>query len=248
MNPSPALNLNQDYYIITHVAGINEANNELFVYAEATPGVLPWVLHDHFTSPKSGRLIATTTATAVSGSTITVASATGIVVGQYAFSATTSVDTGQITRGTKVTGVAGTSITLSAPINSSMSSTPVEFAGPVAHTTGSVTAGSTTLTVTSGTGLVAGGMNTGQFISMAGVLPGTYLASGSGTSWVMSQAAASNQSTVTSEFWTPDGSTFGIHYGKYSSCNSPADMWYSGLIFDPYGTILPLVVAGTVPL
>ena len=143
MNPSPALNLNQDYYIITHVAGINEANNELFVYAEATPGVLPWVLHDHFTSPKSGRLVATTTATAVSGSTIVVASATGIVVGQYVSSATTSVDTGQITRGTKVTGVAGTSITLSAPINSSMSSTPVEFAGPVAHTTGSVTAGST---------------------------------------------------------------------------------------------------------
>lgn len=247
--PSTALNFAQDYYVITHVAGVNEANDDIYIFGETTPGTLPWTLFGHLTWPRSGPVRDTTTATAGSGaSTITVASATGIQIGQTVWSGTTSTATPEITAGTTVTSIAGTSIGISAPTTTSMSATPVMFTGPVAATTGSVTAGSTTLTVTSGTGLVAGSPGTGQVVGMAGVLPGTLLNSGSGTSWVLSQPATTTQTSVPVQLWTPQTQHYGFHFGKYSSCSSSGDMWFGGFIFDPYATVLPLIANGTLPL
>lgn len=247
MNPSPALNLNQDYYGLLHSAGINEPNDEFFVYYEATPGTLPWVLHDHFTAPKSGQVRTTTTATqATIGSlSIVVASATNVVVGQSVYSATTSVDTGQIPLGAKVTSVAGTTIGISLATTASMSATPVEFAGNAAFQTCSVTGGSATLTCGAGTGLVAGTKNTGQYVGMpGGVRPGTWIASGSGTTWMMSEKAIATLSSQPTQFWNPDGSVLGMHFGKYSSCSFPGDVWYSAMEFDPFGGTLPNIANG----
>jgi hypothetical protein len=251
LTPSPALTKGQDYLQITHVAGIDEANNELFIFYEATPGTLPWILHDHFSTPKGGPVIATPTATGTSGATsFTVSSATGIVVGQAVYSATGSVDTGQIPHGAKVASIVGTTISIApTTLTGNMIATPVEFAGPVAATTASTTAGSTTLTVASGTGLVSGAsLSAGaQLIGMAGVQAGTFLLSGSGTSWVMSQPATLTEISGTPvQFWGPNGNSFGFHFGKFSSCTSTADMWFSAMTFDPYGTILPLVASGAI--
>lgn len=258
LNPSPALNQNQDYAVLWKVPGVNSLIEDVYILYEATPGTLPWIVHDHFTAARTGNHVITTTASASSGaSSITVASATGIVTGQAVFSATTSVDTGQIPLGAYVgssytpgsttvplVNAAGSSITTTA----SMSTTPVEFAGNTAYQTCSVTAGSTTLTCGSGTGIVGGASNTGQFVGMAGVAAGTWVASGSGTTWTLSQKAVTTQTSVPAQFWNPDGSTLGFHFGKYSSCTFPADFWFSGIIFDPYGTLLPQIANGNLPL
>lgn len=248
--PSPALNLGQDYYVATHVAGINEPNDELFILGEATPGTLPWVVVDHFTFPKTGPIQATPTGTGTSGaSTFTVSSATGIVVGQSAWSASGNTDSGQIPLGATVTSITGTTVSISpATLTANMSSTPLIFGGPLAHTTASTTAGSTTLTVTSGTGIVAGDQGTGQLVAMAGVTTGTWVASGSGTSWVLSQPAAATESTVIANFWPWQTAGYEFHFGKYSSCTSTADYWFSGMIIDPYGLVLPGIANGTNPL
>lgn len=70
---------------------------------------------------------------------------------------------------------------------------------PQATTTGTVTSGSDALTVGSGTGIAAG-----QYVIMAGVPVGTTIASGSGTSWTMSQNASANETSVAASFldWT----------------------------------------------
>lgn len=119
---------------------------------------------------------------------------------------------------------------------------------PAATTLGTVTAGSTALTVTSGTGLTAGSADVANGIAMAGVPPGTYLASGSGTSWVMSQPATTNEVAVTASFWAAAGGPFGATFGKYSSCSLNNNVDFSGFIYDPYGVILPLIAAGTISL
>lgn len=247
--PSTALNFGQDYYVITHVAGINEANDEIYVLAESPPGTLPWTVIDHLTWPKAGPVQNTTTATAPPGaSSITVASAKGIVVGQKVWSAKHEVDSGEIPIPTTVTSVNGTTIGISNATTAAMSSTPVEFTGQVATTTGSVTAGSTTLTVASGTGLVAGPHGTGQLVGMTGVLPGTWLVSGSGTSWTMSQPAKTTESGVTAAFWPPNPGALEFHFGKFSSCTSTANTWFSGFIYDPWGNILPKIANGSLSL
>lgn len=236
MIPTKKLVPGQDYYIIMHAAGVNEANDDLYILSESTPGTLPWVVQDHFTYPRAGPIQDTTTATAGSGaSSITVASATGIVLGQ-------SVWATGIPVATTVTSVSGTTIGISQPTTGSLSSTSIKFTGPTATTTASVTAGSTALTVVSGTGI-----STGQVVAMAGVPLGTTIASGSGTSWVMSQPANHNESSITASFW-PTYGQFGFTFGKFSSCSIAGDEWFSGMIFDPYGLFLPLVASGAIQL
>lgn len=246
--PSTPQVLSQNYIVVSHYAGVNEPNDEIYVFGENTPGTLPWVQFGHMTWPRSGPVILTTTATqAVAGSnTIVVASATGIVIGQTVWSGTTSTLTSQLTPGTKVTGVSGTTITISPVTAQAMAATPVIFAGNVAEATGSVTAGSTSLTVSGVTGTITGGASgTGQVVGMAGVPNETWVASGSGTSWTLSQPASSTQSSVPVYFWTPQVQGYGFHFGKYSSCNSSGDMNFSWTIFDPYGTVVPLLANGT---
>jgi hypothetical protein len=74
------------------------------------------------------------------------------------------------------------------------------LAGPTgpgaATTTGTASLGSTALTVASGTGLAAG-----QLVFGSGIAPGTFLASGSGTSWALSQATTSALSSTTVAFY-----------------------------------------------
>lgn len=253
--PSTPLNLNQDYYIISHVAGVNDANDDIYVLAEATPGTLPWVVIDHITWPRAGPIQATATGTASSGATsVTVASSTAQpVVGQTIWSGTGGVGTSQITPGTLVTSVSGTcssscTVGISAVTTASMSTTPLIFTGATARTTASTTAGSTTLTVTSGTGLASGDRGAGSVVGMVGVQAGTWLAAGSGTSWTLSQPATLTETSATADFWPTAGTTYDIHFGKYSSCSSTADYWFSGLVMDPYGTYLPLVASGALPI
>jgi hypothetical protein len=74
------------------------------------------------------------------------------------------------------------------------------LAGPTkpaaATTVGTASNGGTTLTVASGTGLAQG-----QLVFGSGIAPGTFLASGSGTSWVLSQATTSALSSTTLVFY-----------------------------------------------
>ena len=74
------------------------------------------------------------------------------------------------------------------------------LAGPTgaaaATTTGTASNGGTALTVASGTGLAAG-----QLVFGSGIAPGTFLTSGSGTSWVLSQATTSALSSTGLSFY-----------------------------------------------
>jgi hypothetical protein len=169
INTSPAMAAGQGYFVIMHAAGAADANNDIYVLGEVTPGTLPWVVIGHGTKAK-----------------VTAAAAT---------------------------------------------------------TTGSVTTGSTTLTVASGTGMAIG-----QSVGMTGVLAGATLASGSGTSWVLSIPAASTQTTVSAKFFAAAGGPYSFTFGKYSSCSMSNAVDFSSIIYDPYGVILPLIAAGTVSL
>jgi hypothetical protein len=114
---------------------------------------------------------ATTTGTASNGSTaLTVASGTGLGVGQ-------SVNGNGIAAGTVVSAVSGTSVTLSLATTAALSSTPLTFIGTVvATTTGTASTGSATLTVASATGLFAG-----QTVACSGVPAGDVVTAISGT-------------------------------------------------------------------
>ena len=69
--------------------------------------------------------------------------------------------------------------------------------GPAAATTaGTASSNSTALTVASGTGLAVG-----QLVFGSGIAPGTFLASGAGTSWVLSQATTSALNSTTLTFY-----------------------------------------------
>ncbi len=69
--------------------------------------------------------------------------------------------------------------------------------GPAtATTTGTASQGSTALTVASGTGLAVG-----QLVFGSGIAPGTYLVSGGGLSWTLSQATTSALSSTTVAFY-----------------------------------------------
>ncbi len=74
------------------------------------------------------------------------------------------------------------------------------LAGPTgssaAATTGTASSGSTALIVASGTGLA-----TGQLVIGSGIAPGTFLVSGGGTSWVLSQATISALSSTSLAFY-----------------------------------------------
>ena len=73
-------------------------------------------------------------------------------------------------------------------------------AGPTgssaAATTGTASSGSTALIVASGTGLAAG-----QLVFGSGIAPGTFLVSGGGTSWVLSQATINALSSTSLAFY-----------------------------------------------
>lgn len=126
---------------------------------------------------------------------------------------------------------------------------------PKAVTTGTVTSGSAALTVGSGTGIAAG-----QYVIMAGVPVGTTIASGSGTSWTMSQNASANETSVAVSFldWTglgtirgagvlgslfpiPDGvMANGVHYISGTFATSSGVVTGKVAVKNTAGTVVPI--------
>ena len=96
------------------------------------------------------------------------------------------------------------------------------LAGPTgaaaATTTGTALNGGTALTVASGTGLAAG-----QLVFGSGIAPGTFLTSGSGTSWVLSQATTSALSSTGLSFYNVlDVTLTDSTNGEFGTLSGPA--------------------------
>jgi hypothetical protein len=239
--PSGTIAQGTNVRLYLHAAGLNEANNQVVVATCSgtctTALNSTWSVALTVNKPWVGTPIATTTATGSPASNqIVVGSATGIVIGQSVTGTNGQFD---YSPGTYVTAITGTTVTLNQnPLNTLVAKT-VYFGGMVATTSGT-TNGTTTLTVTSGTGLVAGGLYVGQFIQKADVPVGTYLASGSGTTWTMSQAATGSTTSQTS-FWTPANGNLAAKWGKYSSCSITTQEWFSAMVWDVFGTYGALI-------
>lgn len=239
--PSGTIAQGIDTRLSLHAAGLNEANNQVVV--ATCSGTCTTALNSTWTNvltvnkPWVGTTIATTTATGSPATNqIVVGSAAGIVIGQSVTGTNGQFD---YSPGTYVTAVTGTTITLNQnPLNTLVAKT-VFFGGMVATTSGT-TNGTTALTVTSGTGLAAGGLYTGQFVQKADVPVGTYLVSGSGTSWVMSQPA-SGSTTSQASFWTGSNGNLAPKWGKFSSCSITTQEWFSAMVWDMFGTFGALI-------
>ena len=81
----------------------------------------------------------------------------------------------------------------------------VAAATPAASTTATAAAGATTITLASGTSVAQG-----QLIIGAGIVPGTYLEAGSGTSWTLSQPTTAALSTTAVDLVAPISKSGGV--------------------------------------
>ena len=142
---------------------------------------------------------------------------------------------------TAVEAISGTcssscTVTLSQNTTASISGT-VTFVGKpttlVAATNGTASAGSTALTVVvPGSGTIA--VNDPVGSTDGSIQQGTYVAAVSGTSVTLSQPATSAVATGVT-FWSPTASASSFTIGKWSSCSFTNPVWYSGVVWDPYG-------------
>lgn len=228
-----------DIWIQEHVAGMGEQNHQVLFYTLVSGA---WTLQNTlnysvFCGAAAGcstpTAAATTTGTISTGSTsLTVASGTGIAVGQIV------VGTGLVYP-TEVLSGSGTSWTLSQGPSSNLSGTTINFysnlpRGFAVATTGSASANSTALTVASGTSVAPGQ----AVYAVSGIMPNTFVASVTGTAVTLSQptSAAITSGTGVS-FWNTSGGTLNTSVGKTSSCGlTTGDAWYSGESLDPYNT------------
>ena len=217
-----------------------------------------------------GTTAAATTGTASSSSTaLTVASGTGIAIGQL-------VSGTNIAAGTTVANVSGTAVTLSANTTGSLSSTEVVFYAQVADsdqvamanfiegaspaslffitsgetsnlivnpilTTGTATNNSTSLTVASGTGIADG-----QVVIGANIPVGTTVTNVSGTTITLSQATTAAFTSEAVTFSGSIGATLqaqGLNrtWAEYSTLQSGAP----AAALDPYFTagVMGLIAA-----
>jgi len=245
---SGTLNAGTDYWIQEHIAGVNERYHQVLSYSKSGS---TWSLIDTLNedvlcsnaatgSCSAPPTAATTTGTASSGSTaLTVASGTGIVVGQVV-TGTGIPDPSQTGNPswTVVAAVAGTSVTLSQNTTASLSGTAVNFYTPPAHfvagTNGTISAGSTSLTVvTPGTGTIA----VGQAVGGAGILQGTVVTAVSLPTVTLSIPATASMTNGGVTFWTvPTGGGFAFGKNAGGSCSITGDQWWSGMLYDPSGT------------
>lgn len=236
--------LDTDYFIQLHGAGVNERNNQVLIYSKSGT----WSLANTFNSDvlctasaqgascSTPSATATTTGTASSGSAaLTVASGTGIVVGQVILGTGIADPSQSGDAWTTVTAVSGTSVTLSQNTLSALSGTTVNFyAAPPSirtATSGTATSGSTALTVVAPT---YSSITVGDLVGGVGIQEGTIVAAVSGTSVTLSlptTAALAAGTGVT--FWTPTNG-LGFNFGKYSSCSIASAISFSGWVFDPY--------------
>jgi hypothetical protein len=174
---------------------------------------------------------ATPTGTNSSGSTaMTLSSGTGTVNGQVLIDPTNSC----LPWPTRIDSGGGTtSITLSQPSTCAVSGTTVNFySKPVelsTATNGTVSAGSTAVTIVVPT---TGTVTVGQSIGGFGIRPGTIVSAVAGTSLTLSIPASAAMTNGGLSFWNASGTTRIINFGRFASCNTPADQWWSGLLED----------------
>jgi hypothetical protein len=231
--------LDTDYWVQTKVPSVNESKYQVFVYSKSGS---TWSLADTLEMDElcgtSGNCdtagftpTASTTGTASSGSTaLTVASGTGIVVGQ-------EVRGTGIPYMTTVAAVSGTSVTLSQNTSAALSGTAVTFFNANSHlvaaTNGTASAGSTALTIVApGTGTIA----VGNPVGGTGIMPGTYVTAVSGTSVTLSHPTQAALSSSGVTFWQFPSSGPALEFGKFSSCNMTNSIWISGVTFDAVGS------------
>jgi hypothetical protein len=228
--------LDTDYWVQTKLPSVNEQYYQALVYTKAAS---TWSLASTLNMDElcgiSGNCdtagftpTASTTGTASSGSTaLTVASGTGIVLGQ-------EVRGTGIPYLTTVAAVAGTAVTLSQKTTGALSGTAVTFFNPspllVSATNGTGSAGSTALTIVApGSGVIAIGNNVGG----TGIVPGTYVTAVTGTSVTLSQPTSAALSSGGVTFWSVASSTPGLDIGKFSSCTMTNSISQSGIVLDP---------------
>jgi hypothetical protein len=240
--------LDTDYWVQFHMAGVNEYNHQVLVYSKSgstwsLAGTLNYSVLCALTTtqPCTGNLptpTATQTGTASSGSTaLTLGSGTSTINGQLAYDPTgnclpwpTLVESGGGT----------TSITLSQGASCAISGTTVDFftlpsnatTGIVAATNGTVSAGSTALTVVSPN---VGTIAVGQPVGGSGIVQGTIVSAVSGTSVTLSIPASAAMTNGGVSFWTSPSAAIGspsVAVAKYSSCSMASPVWFSGLTYD----------------
>lgn len=227
-----------DYWYQVMAAGVNDRFHKLLVYTKTAS---TWSLANTYTadilcSPTgqgtgcaTPAAVASTTGTASSGSTaLTVASGTGIVVGQVVVGA-------GIPWLTTVTVVAGTAVTLSQNTTAPLSVTAVSFYTPVSKlntaTSGTASAGSTALTIVANT---YGTIAQNDPVGGAGIQEGTVVQAVTGTAVTLSLPTTAPISAGSGvSFWAIPGSIQFL-FGKYSSCSMASPITYSAWVFDPY--------------
>jgi hypothetical protein len=239
------LSLDTDYWLQAHLASVNERYHQIIVYSKSgsTWSQVGSTNYDVLCSSTSQTFCATPTfsgsgtGTATSGSTsLTITSATGTpAVGNVVYPTT------GIAYLTAVEAISGTcsstcTITLSQNTTAIVSGTVNFVAKPttlVAATNGTASAGSTALTIvvpSSGTPAIGDPIGSTD----GSIEPGTYITAVSGTAVTMSQGAHSAVATGVT-FWSP-ASAQTVTIGKWSSCSFTNPIWYSGLVWDPYGS------------
>jgi hypothetical protein len=239
------LSTDTDYWLQMHQAGVNDRNHQFLVYNFSSP---LWTLaqtfnYDILCTPSGSPVncstpaaIATTTGTASSGSTaLTVASGTGIVVGQVVLGAGIPDPSQGGAAWTTVTVVAGTAVTLSQNTTGALSGTTVNFYNPPHQirtvTNGSASSNSTALTIVAPTYST---ITVGDPVGGLGIQNGTVVAAVAGTAVTLSLPTTSAISAGTGlTFWqVPNG--MGFNFGKFSSCSLSAAVTLSAWTYDPF--------------
>lgn len=178
---------------------------------------------------------ASPTGTNTSGTTaMTLSSGTGTVNGQIVLDPANSC----LKWPTRIDSGGGTtSITLSQPSTCAVSGTTVNFYSKptelVTATNGTVSAGSTAMTIVVPT---TGTIATGQPIGGSGIMPGTIVSAISGTALTLSIPASSAMTSDGVSFWNAASTTRAINFGRFASCNTAANQWWSGLLEDEAAT------------
>lgn len=253
MKPSAHLALDADFRPMIHMAGVNERNHELLVQTKSggvwstaqtfTYDILCTPLGTSTCSTPTAQ--ATTTGTASSGATaLTVASGTGIVVGQIVLGTNIPDPSQSGAAWTTVTAVAGTAVTLSQFTTGSLSGTTVKFYTPPSNLqtatklSSGASGGATTLTVTANT---YGTIAAGDPIGGSGLAQGTTVASYSAPTITLSQpttGAISSGGGIS--VWSP-ANPLSFGFGRYSTCLNTANETFSALAYDPFNDWGPFV-------
>jgi hypothetical protein len=248
---SPAISgfsADTDYWIQIHSAGVNERYHQVLVSSKSG-GVwsLSSTLNFDALCAAQGGTNCTTPATVATGSgtvssgsnSLVLTGVTGTVsVGNVVLAASGSAIPYITTVAASTVSAGSGTVTLSQNAASPLSAATVNFiakpANLIAATTGTVSAGSTAMTiVVPGSGTVAVGQAIGS--TDGNIQMGTVVAAVSGTSVTLNQAPAIAESSGVS-FWRTSPGLPNFPIGTWSSCAFTNTLWYSGVVWDPLGT------------